>query len=826
MARIFSATYQPYTYDELAAPLREATAAHQAQEQTFDALMTDADKMKAFLNEDWQSYKDYKEYVDNLNLAAEDLARNGLTRQNAHNLLGLKRQYSGKIQAINAGILSRQNAIENFNKSAKGQSSRYIGPRPEDYSVDEYMYGNNPFKLGVDGSEIYNYTNEQTKALTARLFQQYTKGGYKISEMGSDPDVTKAVMGALANGMTMAQYGQIDSYVAEQMANNPLQFQYMDALARGIGEIADNARETFGYGNFGELNNNGDETWIPTPNQAKFDSEILGGINSGIQYSRKSETDPYAMADYKYRLDERSANNQLGRNMRMAVFNNNLDLSKNIPGIIGVDADGTPIVNQELADLQIAERLAKLNGNGNNGNRGGNGSGNGRSGSTASGKQYNITSVTTKETNKNIVKQDEIIGIQSNGEGYESSIPMMRIRQNNGTQYSKPSSYYIGNKIDLYNYIFGNIDTDSEGNAIMNEYVENGQLHVDNLLKSASNEEVNRFLDKYQNAIDKISPIIEYHYSEIGRSRTNTSRNSQHGYRIGDNDIKVDNKVLQMLYDIASSNNEQLINNNVKQEALLYLQSLNQRNNRYDQVVSSGYENMILSPRQYKKAAEEYGVEMSNNPVYEFDVDRGVVMNDVNNYYTFNDIMNSKDTSSKYVTDFANKNYKIASWKQGPNGQLTNDIMSSIITELDNTIDIYGDNTVIPAYKYLGNGEFEQSIKLKPGKRAEGNQKATGARSLTAGSSSVYASVNSLTHRNQDGSIQPLLGFVSESGTIVYLPTYMINDQFDAELKALIDASETTKMINDGYRWNNVTMNQDIERDVLSRLEALIQKYF
>ena len=32
MPRIVNATFQPYTYEELAAPLREATAAHQAQE--------------------------------------------------------------------------------------------------------------------------------------------------------------------------------------------------------------------------------------------------------------------------------------------------------------------------------------------------------------------------------------------------------------------------------------------------------------------------------------------------------------------------------------------------------------------------------------------------------------------------------------------------------------------------------------------------------------------------------------------------------------------------------------------------------------------------
>ena len=79
MPRIFSPVYQPYTYDDFVKPLQASTEAHQAQELAFDSLMTDADKMSAFLNEDWQSYKDYAEYINNLNAAAEDLAKNGIT---------------------------------------------------------------------------------------------------------------------------------------------------------------------------------------------------------------------------------------------------------------------------------------------------------------------------------------------------------------------------------------------------------------------------------------------------------------------------------------------------------------------------------------------------------------------------------------------------------------------------------------------------------------------------------------------------------------------------------------------------------------------------
>jgi hypothetical protein len=106
----------------------------------------------------------------------------------------LKRDYDGKIQAINAGILKRENEIENFKKSPIGQSQRYIGQRPEDFSVDDYMYGNNPFKIGVDGSELFKYAQDLTTKTTSRIFDEYSKGGYRISEVGVDPVTTSHVV--------------------------------------------------------------------------------------------------------------------------------------------------------------------------------------------------------------------------------------------------------------------------------------------------------------------------------------------------------------------------------------------------------------------------------------------------------------------------------------------------------------------------------------------------------------------------------------------------------------------------------------------------------
>lgn len=156
------------------------------------------------------------------------------------------------------------------------------------------MYGNNPFKLGVDGSEIYGYADEQAKASTSRRYQEFTEGGkWRITEVGVDPYTTQIVMDALRTGQDIAG--------DPRFASNPRQAAYMQAVLNDMRDISNNARETFGYGQFVKFDDNGNP--VQTPNQMKFDSEIFGGLNKGIQYARKSEADPYAKMAYEHALD-------------------------------------------------------------------------------------------------------------------------------------------------------------------------------------------------------------------------------------------------------------------------------------------------------------------------------------------------------------------------------------------------------------------------------------------------------------------------------------------------------------------------------------------
>lgn len=174
------------------------------------------------------------------------------------------------------------------------------------------MYGNMPFNPGVDGSEIYNYASEQTKSLTSRLFNDYTEGGkWIISEVGVDPKTTSMVMYALQKG-----YNFTDSHDYQR---NKRQYDYMQSVLDGIRDIYDNTKKTYGYDMFSKFEN-GEE--IPTSNSMKFNSELVSGINAGIQYSKKTSADPYGQAYYNSRLKEIEANNEFQRNLLLKGLEN------------------------------------------------------------------------------------------------------------------------------------------------------------------------------------------------------------------------------------------------------------------------------------------------------------------------------------------------------------------------------------------------------------------------------------------------------------------------------------------------------------------------
>lgn len=282
MARIFSATFTPYTYEQYAAPVREATAYHQKIQDQYDTALLEAYKLNSMLDQqnDPESWKLYNDTVKTIYDMANYLNTKGLDANSQTNLMRVRMQ-SQNIFDINAAINRKQEAIKSFMNSANGQNPRYIGIRPEETSVDDWRGGKTPDLFGVNGEQVYTYVKNTIENVSKQIYNEHSKGGYRITEIGVNPLYRQQVFNAIMDENYDGNYN---------FTGNSEQNNYMNHLVGEIRNTLAQTQYTFGYDQFKS-----------DDNKKRFDVEMLNGVQNGIQYERKSATDPYALEAYKTR---------------------------------------------------------------------------------------------------------------------------------------------------------------------------------------------------------------------------------------------------------------------------------------------------------------------------------------------------------------------------------------------------------------------------------------------------------------------------------------------------------------------------------------------
>lgn len=107
---IANSQFKPFTYQDFLAPALMATQAHQELENQYSELATKANVWENLANEqtDPNAYKMYKTYADDLNMQAEQLAREGLNVTSRKNMLNMRNRYSKEIVPIEQAYKRRQ----------------------------------------------------------------------------------------------------------------------------------------------------------------------------------------------------------------------------------------------------------------------------------------------------------------------------------------------------------------------------------------------------------------------------------------------------------------------------------------------------------------------------------------------------------------------------------------------------------------------------------------------------------------------------------------------------------------------------------------------
>lgn len=210
-----NAKFRPFEYSEMLAPVLMATQAHQAVEEAYSELDSQANAIGSLANKtsDPVTYARYKSYEASLRNQADILAKNGLTPGSRKSLLDLKGRYAKEITPIQNAITRRRELADEQRKALLQNPTlmfqRDMNSVSYDSSLDrflenpDYDYGQQysgalltqqvSQAAGNLAKELTNYGNgKRLDAYTKTFLQQHGFTREQVLDAITNPDRAKS----------------------------------------------------------------------------------------------------------------------------------------------------------------------------------------------------------------------------------------------------------------------------------------------------------------------------------------------------------------------------------------------------------------------------------------------------------------------------------------------------------------------------------------------------------------------------------------------------------------------------------------------------------
>lgn len=298
-----TATFKPFSYEEMLAPVLSATQAQLAQEEALTKLYEDASTMEAIIGSDpnSKSAEKYNKYKKALQEEIDSIMSKGININSRKNLSKLRGEYRSEITPIETAYKRRAEDIKDFNKSELGKDPTYIGMRPQDLSIDDYLGGNEPFVQGVSGGKIEAESIALAQALASRVFRydrDPSMPGYILERQGLNQDEVMTVLNAIKTG--------------EELKDKELNGIVKTLKHDVIPEI----ERLYGKSNY----KNADIT--------AFESAINSGLYKGLLAKESRVKDEKWFLDYKFNQDRSNAEYALSKNKDLEKYKHDLQLQE------------------------------------------------------------------------------------------------------------------------------------------------------------------------------------------------------------------------------------------------------------------------------------------------------------------------------------------------------------------------------------------------------------------------------------------------------------------------------------------------------------------
>lgn len=174
---VVDSSFQPFSFQEMAAPLMMYKDAYEKQEADYLALTEQSDKFKYLsetLPEGSRARQLYEGYANELDKQANDLAKHGLNMGNRRALTNLKRRYQGEIgRLVTADAAMQEERKLRRQMNAKDSSMLYA---QDNLSIDDFMDGATPNLYNISGTELYSRGAAAGKAASSRIYSAGDEG--------------------------------------------------------------------------------------------------------------------------------------------------------------------------------------------------------------------------------------------------------------------------------------------------------------------------------------------------------------------------------------------------------------------------------------------------------------------------------------------------------------------------------------------------------------------------------------------------------------------------------------------------------------------------
>ena len=217
---VANSVFQPFTYQELAAPLDRQDAYHENLMQQYEQLSSKADVLEAMGKNDRDkgAYAQYKAYSDALRAEADNLYRNGLNSESRMRLTDLRRRYNTEIVPLQNAWNKREQEADMQMKAQMSNPSLMFTRDARTSSLDEYLANPSGGFGVINGANITAQMASMAKNLekqirsgnkeniddfTYRYVQKYGLDANMISNWRNNPTLSKMYEQVMkANGVT------------------------------------------------------------------------------------------------------------------------------------------------------------------------------------------------------------------------------------------------------------------------------------------------------------------------------------------------------------------------------------------------------------------------------------------------------------------------------------------------------------------------------------------------------------------------------------------------------------------------------------------------